>query len=81
MGSLHSEVKVVQNIKAKFYEQGANFNVRFTAQYFIPLLEYVAAGQACVVLDKLSARGYELMQQRATKKTVFFRSCCASYSI
>jgi hypothetical protein len=36
------------------------------------LLEYVAAGQACVILDKLSPRGYELMQQRATKKTVFF---------
>jgi DNA-binding transcriptional LysR family regulator len=83
MGSLHSEVKVVQNIKAAFYEQGANFNVRFTAQYFIPLLEYVAAGQACVVLDKLSARGYELMQQRATNKTVIFRpfAPATTYSI
>ena len=47
------------------------------------MLEYVAAGQACVILDKLSARGYELMQQRATKKTVVFRpfAPATAYSI
>ena len=73
MGSLHSDMQVVQNIKAAFDEQDANFNVRFTAQYFMPLLEFVVAGQACVILDKLSARSYELIQQRATNKTVVFR--------
>ena len=73
MGSLHPDMQVVQNIKAAFDEQGANFNVRFTAEYFMPLLEFVVAGQACVILDKLSARSYELIQQRATKKTIVFR--------
>ena len=73
MGSLHPDMQVVQNIKVAFDEQGAAFNVRFTTQYFIPLLEFVVAGQACVILDKLSARSYEIMQQRATKKMVVFR--------
>ena len=73
IGSLHPDMQVVQNIKAAFDEQGASFNVRFTTQYFMPLLEFVVAGQACVILDKLSARSYEIMQQRTAKKTVVFR--------
>ena len=73
MGSLDSDMQVVQNIKAAFDAQGATFNVRFTTQYFMPLLEFVVSGQACVILDKLSARSYEIMQQRATKKMVVFR--------
>ena len=73
MGSLHPDMQVVQNIKAAFDEQSAHFNVRFTTQYFMPLLEFVAAGQACVILDKLSARSYSIMQQRATHERVVFR--------
>ena len=73
MGSLHPDMAVVQNIQTAFDDHGADFNVRFTTQYFIPLLEFVAAGQACVILDKLSARSYQLLLQRATNQTVVFR--------
>lgn len=73
MGSIHPDMDVVQHIQAAFDEQSVHFNVRFTMQYFIPLLEFVAAGQACVILDKLSARSYAIMQQQAAHERVVFR--------
>ena len=73
MGSIHPDMDVVRHIQAAFDQQKAHFNVRFTMQYFIPLLEFVAAGQACVILDKLSARSYAIMQQQPTHERVVFR--------
>ena len=74
MGSLHADMDVVRHIQATFDDQGAEFNVRFTAQYFLPLMEFVAAGQACAIVDKLSARSYAVMHANSDQRPVVFRA-------
>ncbi|MGB0968053.1 MAG: LysR family transcriptional regulator [Halocynthiibacter sp.] len=70
MGLLQAgHVTAVATQKA-FEASGATFNLRVDAQYFLQLLNFVEAGQICVVLDPLSAQSY-LQSQGQNGKIVF----------
>lgn len=46
--------------ESAFSAAGALLNVRFTTQYFIPLLTFVEHGQACSIVDPLTAEAHRL---------------------
>ena len=58
MGTLQPGHATVADTKAAFDTWGATFNLRVDAQYFLPLLHFVEAGQVCAIIDPLSAESY-----------------------
>ena len=55
MAALHTEHETFTYTEAAFREAGCDFNVRFQAQFFIPLFTFVEAGQGYSIIDPLSA--------------------------
>ena len=60
MATLYEDHSTRQQTEAAFNKLGADFNIRFQAQYFIPLLTFVERGRASAVIDALSAMSYQL---------------------
>ncbi|UWQ27085.1 LysR family transcriptional regulator (plasmid) [Leisingera aquaemixtae] len=58
MGALQPDHTTYQVTSQAFQAAGAEFNLRYDAQYFLPLFHFIAAGQACAVVDVLSAESY-----------------------
>lgn len=60
MATLYEDHPNFIQTKAAFAEMKADFNPRFEAQYFIPLLTYVERGLAYTIADPIAARSYGL---------------------
>lgn len=60
MGVLQPEHFTYQRTMAVFKETAADLNIRFDAQYFLPLLNFIESGQACAIVDPLSAESYRM---------------------
>ncbi len=58
MGALQPDHNTYQATSQAFLAAGSEFNLRYDAQYFLPLFHFIAAGQACAVVDVLSAESY-----------------------
>ena len=58
MASLHTDHETYLHTEAAFRDAGCRFNARFQAQFYIPLLTFVEAGQAYSIVDPLSAVSY-----------------------
>ncbi|KIC17155.1 MULTISPECIES: LysR family transcriptional regulator [unclassified Leisingera] len=58
MGALQPDHSTHQATAQAFVQADADFNLRYDAEYFLPLFHFVAAGQACAVVDVLSAESY-----------------------
>jgi len=71
MGSLLEHHATSRLLVAAFLNADAILNIRYTTQYFMPLLNFVERGTAHVVLDPLSAESYRLY--RGEKAGVVFR--------
>jgi len=63
LASLYPEHITSQRTQAAFKSMGANYNVRFEAQFFIPLLSYVEKGLCCAIVSGLCAESY-LLERR-----------------
>ncbi|GGO53307.1 DNA-binding transcriptional regulator, LysR family [Roseovarius pacificus] len=58
MATLNERHATYRDTKDAFHQAGAVFRPRFQTQYFIPLLNFVELGEACAVVDVLSAESY-----------------------
>ena len=58
MGVLPPGHSSFRNTQLAFEKSGAELNVSVDAQYFLPLLHFVEAGQICAIVDPLSAESY-----------------------
>lgn len=58
MGVLQPDHSTHRDTRRAFESCGAAFKIRVDAQYFLPLFHFVEAGQACAVVDVLSAESY-----------------------
>ncbi|MEX3010187.1 LysR substrate-binding domain-containing protein [Hoeflea sp. TYP-13] len=71
MAALHTEHSTHRHTRAAFEAMGADYNVRFETQYFIPLLTFIETGQAYSVVDTLSAESYRIY--RSDDQRIVFR--------
>lgn len=62
-------------LKNEFQRRGADFKIRFETQYFIPLFTFIENGQACSVVDPVSARSYQ--RYRPDSDAIVFRPFAA----
>ncbi|WP_085905380.1 LysR family transcriptional regulator [Kiloniella majae] len=60
MGVLQPEHFTYQKTVEAFNATNTELNIRFDAQYFLPLLNFIEAGQACAIVDPLSAESYRM---------------------
>ena len=60
MAALFGHHSTTGQIESAFTESGAVFDMRFEAQYFIPLLTFAEQRLAYVIVDPLSAESYRL---------------------
>lgn len=58
MGTLQPGHTTVSAIRDAFDSCGAALDCRVDAQFFLPLLHFVEAGQICAIVDPLSAESY-----------------------
>ncbi len=58
MATLYDDHPTCIQTRKSFQDQGASFNRRFDAQYFIPLLTFVEAGLAYAIVDPITAASY-----------------------
>ena len=80
MATLYEDHPNFIQTKAAFAEMGADFNPRFDAQYFIPLLTYVERGLAYAIADPLAVRSYGLYKG-SSAEIVFRRFVPAVYLV
>ncbi|MCP4790558.1 MAG: LysR family transcriptional regulator [Gammaproteobacteria bacterium] len=73
MASLHEGVRLTRNTQEVFDTAGVAFNVRYATQYFLPIMDAVAGQQVCAIVDKYSARSYQIMQQGFGQQKVLFK--------
>ena len=59
LATLHPDHVTHQQLEDEFQRSGYEFNKRFETQYFIPLFTFVENGQACSIVDPLSANSYQ----------------------
>jgi DNA-binding transcriptional LysR family regulator len=58
MGALQPNHSTYRETAKAFEAMGSEFNIRIDTQYFLPLFNFVEAGQICSVVDVLSAISY-----------------------
>lgn len=58
LATLNSNHQTYRRAEQAFEAEDAQFVVRFETQYFLPLLSFVEEGQACAIVDTLSAESY-----------------------
>ena len=71
MATLYEDHPTHNQTRAAFESVGANFNMRFETQYFIPLFTFVEQGLAYSIVDPLSAEGYRIY--RGDDQSLVFR--------
>ena len=71
MGALQPTHSTYFGTRSAFAAMDAQFNVRITMQYFLPLFPFVEAGQVCAVVDGLSAFSY--LRSKGESATLVFR--------
>ena len=71
MATLYTDHSTFTQTKRAFDEMGARFNMRFEAQYFIPLFTFVEQGLAYSIVDPLSAESYRIY--RSSNGCLVFR--------
>jgi DNA-binding transcriptional LysR family regulator len=71
MAALFGDHSTTAHIKSAFQDARAVFDLRFEAQYFIPLFTFVEQRLAYVIVDPLSAESYRLY--RSTDESLVFR--------
>lgn len=71
LATLFPEHEIPRNINACFARHDAKPNIRFRAQYFLPLLTFVERGLACSIVDPLAAASHKLY--RGEESSICFR--------
>ncbi|NVK35895.1 MAG: LysR family transcriptional regulator [Rhodobacteraceae bacterium] len=71
LATLFPEHEISRNIEHSFSQVDIVPQVRFRAQYFLPLLTFVERGQALGIVDPIAAASYKLY--RNTNRRVTFR--------
>lgn len=71
MGGLHSSHPLQKRIHLAFQAQGARYNQVIESQFFIPLLQFVAQGQCCAIVDPLTVASEQ--QSGLNRGAVVFR--------
>ena len=79
MAVLYADHPTFGQTKAAFDDAGAVFNMRFEAQYFIPLFTFVERGLAYSIVDPLSAEGYRIF--RGNDQRLVFRPFSPTISL
>lgn len=54
MGSLQSTHPHTQDVQKAFEQEGCQFNRMVESQTFLPILQFIVAGQCCAILDPLT---------------------------
>lgn len=75
MGGLHSAHRLQKRIQLAFQAQGARYNQIIESQFFIPLLQFVAQGQCCAIVDPLTVASEQ--QSGLNQGAVVFRPLVA----
>jgi len=60
LATLYSDHETYRNIERVFRESNSELNVRFTTQYFIPLLTFVERKLAYAIVDPIAVESYRL---------------------
>jgi DNA-binding transcriptional LysR family regulator len=60
MGGLHSTHRMQRRIRLAFQRDGMRYNQIIESQFFIPLLQFVAMGQCCAIVDPLTVASEQL---------------------
>lgn len=71
LGVLQPEHPTHSLTKEAFNQMGSRFNVRFDAQYFLPLFQFIEAGQAYSIVDAMSCESY--IRSRGKDAKIVFR--------
>lgn len=67
MAALFPEHLSRQRLIETFSAQQSRLSIRFTGQFFLPLLTYVARGMACAVVDPLTAHSWNISNRDAER--------------
>lgn len=70
LASLYPDHITSQRTRAAFDAAGAGYNIRFEAQFFMPLLSYVEKGLSTAIVSALCAESYRV-DRRGTESIVF----------
>ncbi len=70
MSSLHSDHPLSVKIESIFQQAGAEYNLRFEAQFFFPLFTFVENGLAYAIVDAISANSYSVYRE-GNEKLIF----------
>jgi DNA-binding transcriptional LysR family regulator len=71
MGGLHSGHRLQRGIRLAFQGEGMRYNQIIESQFFIPLLQFVAMGQCCAIVDPLTVASEQ--QSNLNQGAVVFR--------
>ena len=63
LATLGQEQAVYTDVTGIFAQGGIAPNIRYTTQYFLPLLTYVEQGLACAVVDPITAESYRIYKE------------------
>lgn len=67
MATLQADHETLLHTQHAFRAAGCKLNLRFQAQFYIPLFTFVEAGQAYAIIDPLSADSYRLFRPDAPR--------------
>jgi len=70
VSSLYSDHPLSAKIVSAFQLAGAEYNLRFEAQFFIPLFTFVENGLAYAIVDAISANSYSIYKE-GNEKLIF----------
>lgn len=69
MGALYEDHATYLETSRAFSKRGCSLNVRFRAQYFLPILTYVERGLAYAIVDPIAAESYKIYSGSNNKLT------------
>ncbi|MEM6498024.1 MAG: LysR family transcriptional regulator [Pseudomonadota bacterium] len=69
MGALYEDHSTYLATSQAFASRGCDMNVRFRAQYFLPILTYVERGLAYAIVDPIAAESYRIYSAGNKKLT------------
>ena len=69
MGALYEDHPTYLATSQAFAARRCDLNVRFRAQYFLPILTYVERGLAYAIVDPIAAESYQIYSGENSKLT------------